>query len=124
MTLLTIPLPKIPQLPHRNLRVRRLVLHSELYSASVLKEIRASQYKFSFFSFPPEIRNKITRYILVPGSVHLRRPKDQHRRNSGFQFLATCQQAYEEGHVFFYSLNTFYIPPGPLDQTFRYLEIL
>ncbi|KAL9132989.1 MAG: hypothetical protein Q9175_005832 [Cornicularia normoerica] len=42
----------------------------------------------------------------------------------GFQFLATCRQACTEGHVVFYSLNVFYLPPGPLEYTLRGLKTL
>ena len=30
----------------------------------------------------------------------------------GIQLLATCKQAYSEGHVLFYSSNTFHLPPS------------
>ena len=33
----------------------------------------------------------------------------------GFQLLATCKQAYNEGHHMFYAMNTFHLPPGPVN---------
>ncbi len=33
----------------------------------------------------------------------------------GFQSLATCRQAYLEGHIIFYSDNAFHITPGPVN---------
>ncbi len=44
--------------------------------------------------------------------------------NIGCQLLATCRQAYGEGHHWFYSLNTFYIPRGPLTYTTEYFSNL
>ena len=43
---------------------------------------------------------------------------------SGYQLLATCSQAYGEGHHWFYSLNTFYVPRGPLAYTTEYFSNL
>ena len=61
-----------------------------------------------FFSLPPEIRNTITHLIFVSDSLHLCRPEGQHEREeTGFQSLATCRQAYGEGHTLFCSLNIF-----------------
>ncbi len=36
-------------------------------------------------------------------------------KRPGFQLLATCGQAYLEGHILFYSDNVFHIPPGPVN---------
>ena len=83
-----------------------------------------SQSRLSFFSFPAEIRNVIMHLILIPGSIHLRRPEDHHTRSSGFSFLATCRQAYEEGRALFYGLNTLYMVPGSLEHTLQYFDIL
>ena len=75
--------------------------------------------KRGYFFFPPEIRNQITSLILVPGEIYLRpRPivgcsvSKFHRKRYGCQFLATCRQAYEEGHELYYSSNTFNLPSG------------
>lgn len=38
-------------------------------------------------------------------------------QQSGFQLLATCKQAYNEGHYMFYAMNTFHWPPGPVNNT-------
>ena len=84
----------------------------------------AIQSRLTFFSLPSEIRNSIMHFILVPGSILLRRPHDHYERASSAQFLATCRQAYEEGHAIFYGLNTFYMVPGSLKHTLRYFEIL
>ena len=35
----------------------------------------------------------------------------------GFQLLATCKQAYNEGRYMFYTMNTFHWPPGPVNIT-------
>lgn len=35
----------------------------------------------------------------------------------GFQLLATCKQAYNDGRYMFYSMNTFHWPPGPVNCT-------
>ena len=77
-----------------------------------------------FFALPSETRNMIMRYVVVPGAVHLRNPKDQFRQSSDFHFLATCRQAYREGHILFYSLNTFYLPPGSLEHNSEYFTLL
>lgn len=38
---------------------------------------------------------------------------------SGVGFLATCHQAYNEGHRMFYELNTLQIPHGPLKHSLQ-----
>lgn len=43
---------------------------------------------------------------------------------TGCQFLGTCRQAYTEGRELFYTLNTFYIPPGPLSHAVAYFDQL
>ena len=35
----------------------------------------------------------------------------------GFQLLATCKQAYNEGHRMFYTMNNFHWSPGPIEST-------
>lgn len=42
----------------------------------------------------------------------------------GYQILATCKQAYEEGVVAFYTKNTFYLPPGPVEHSINYFNDL
>ncbi|KAL8832514.1 MAG: hypothetical protein Q9170_004847 [Blastenia crenularia] len=42
----------------------------------------------------------------------------------GPHFLSVCRTAYEEGHVIFYSQNTFYLPCGPLSHTRDYYDHL
>ena len=121
----------------------------------------ASTKTFHFFASPPEIRNRIMGYVLVPGDVYVRsststsqarqpqqsrkflsspfrrfmnaastlsrRVTGHHRRYAintteissigppslqqpGFQLLITCKQAYHEGHLMFYTMNTFHWP--------------
>ena len=81
----------------------------------------ADHSKFSYFSLPPEIRNKIMNLVLVPGDVypHTPVPKTPTREpvaaanvqsRSGVQLIATCRQAYDEGHALFYSSNIFHLP--------------
>ena len=77
--------------------------------------------KLSYFSLPGEIRNKIMNLVLVPGDVYPHTPVSNTsslipisaanvRSRSGVQLLATCRQAYDEGHALFYSSNTFHLP--------------
>ena len=60
--------------------------------------------------------------VLVPGDVypHTAVPNNSARiplsaaqvqSRSGVQLIATCRQAYNEGHALFYSSNTFHLPP-------------
>ena len=92
----------------------------------------ADPSKLSFFSLPGEIRNMITNLVLVPGDVypHTLLPTISTRipvsaanvqSRSGVQLIATCRQAYNEGHVLFYSLNTFYLPAT---ETFEWSDRL
>lgn len=91
-----------------------------------------------FKPLPAEVRNEITRYVLVPGTVFIKplrlppskeaqarkkprysaleKDKEQgdEKREISFAYLATCRQAYDEGHVMFYSENTFAVPPGDI----------
>jgi len=55
---------------------------------------------------PPETRNKIMEFVLVPGEIH------SPYSRTGVQLLATSRQNYEEGHVMYYSDNIFHIPRG------------
>lgn len=79
----------------------------------------------SYLPFPPELRNKILFLALTGGHVYLRSSfssqKLSHKStsaNSSFKsapavnLLATCRQAYDEGHVMFYSENVFHLPRG------------
>lgn len=52
-----------------------------------------------------------------------RRPSPQAAAGDGRpipQLLATCKQAYLEGHVWFYTRNMFFLPRGPLSITHHY----
>lgn len=40
----------------------------------------------------------------------------------GVQLLATCRQAYAEGHGMYYSLNTFHLPCGSAQKALEYFE--
>ena len=89
--------------------------------------------KRGYFFFPPEIRNEIMRYILLPGDIYLKSHpilgaagSNYHRKKYGCQFLATCSQAYREGHELYYSFNTFHLPPGPdswIVQVFQSVQL-
>lgn len=61
-------------------------------------------------------------YVLVPGDVYPYTPVDKTSTASpgtaanvntwsSVHLLATCKQAYLEGHTIFYSSNTFHLPP-------------
>lgn len=63
-------------------------------------------YQIDYPSFPPEIRNKIMEFALVPGDIH-----PPYSRN-GVQLLATSRQNYEDGHIMYYSDNVFHIRRG------------
>ena len=81
----------------------------------------ADPSKLSYFSLPGEIRNKIMNLVLVPGDVYPYTPVSKistrtpvsganvHSR-SGVQLIATCRQAYHEGHALFYTSNIFHLP--------------
>ena len=100
--------------------------------------------RYSFFGLPPEIRNQILNYLLVPGEVDVKKsshtettfiPADGHTRRvilearssgrlkqfispkSGLPFLATCRQAYAEGRTYYYGQNTFFLAPGGIRNT-------
>lgn len=84
--------------------------------------LAADPSKLSYFSLPGEIRNKIMDYVLVPGDIYPCRPAQTTSTGSsdtmakaeshpGIQLIATCRQAYHEGHNLFYSSNTFHLPP-------------
>ena len=92
----------------------------------------ADPSKLSFFSLPGEIRNKIMNLVLVPGDVypHTLVPDSSTRvpvsaanvqSRSGVQLIATCRQAYDEGHALFYSSNTFHLP---VTMTFEWSDRL
>ena len=81
----------------------------------------ADPSKLSYFSLPGEIRNKIMNLVLVPGDVYPHTPVPNGAKRvpvsaanvqcrSGVQLIATCRQAYDEGHALFYSSNTFHLP--------------
>lgn len=103
--------------------------------------------RISYLALPAQIRNKIIRYVLLPGDIHIRAAKehgvkakaqriwdvlqqiqngDDHRKFTrppslpGFQILATCKSIYGLYHERFYALNTFFLPPGPLDETLKH----
>ena len=80
--------------------------------------------KTSYFSLPAEIRNEITSLALTGDHVYLEaKPQARKLRSDdrkplngpsapGVGLLATCRQAYEEGHVMFYTQNVFHLPVG------------
>lgn len=81
----------------------------------------ADPTKLSYFSLPGEVRNKIMDYVLVHGDIQPYRPVSQtparipettaNVERPGIQLMATCKQAYLEGHTLFYSSNTFHLSP-------------
>lgn len=98
-----------------------------------------------YSSLPGEIRNEIMCLVLVPGEVHIRATKEhsvkakiQHVWDTvqripegyrkipaptslpGFQMLATCKMIYGESHEIYYSSNTFFLPPGPFEETLKH----
>lgn len=92
-------------------------------SSTDLNAMAANPLRLSYFSLPGEIRNKIMNYVLVPGDVYPYRPVPETTSTDkpettlnvasrpGVNLLATCKQAYQEGHAMFYSFNTFHLPP-------------
>ena len=102
--------------------------------------------RISYLSLPAKVRRQIMSYVLVPGDVHVRPTKERGVKAAfksfwnalqrysesdqgdprlpslpGFQILATCKSIYGQYHELFYTANTFFLPPGPLDETLRYL---
>ena len=82
----------------------------------------ADPTRLSYFSLPGEVRNKIMGYVLVGGQTNPYDPSSEAPTRSqdtaarvdfrlGVQLIATCKKAYFEGHGFFYSNNTFHLPP-------------
>ena len=94
---------------------------------------------FEYFSLPPEIRNMIMSYVLVPGEIHVRKPSNKpripHGQNKemttrtqalpystyGVHVLATCRQVYREGID---SENIFYLPSGEWQNSLQFLEAI
>ena len=88
----------------------------------------------SYLPFPPELRRKILSLALTGGHVYLRSSfssqKLSHKPtlvNPTFKstpavhLLATCRQAYDEGHVMFYSENVFHLPLGRFEEVLKVL---
>ena len=76
--------------------------------------------KRGYLFFPPEIRNAIMKLLLQPGNIYMKpqpimgtRGSKYHQTQYGVQLLATCHQAYQEGHELYYSSNIFHLPSGP-----------
>ena len=71
-----------------------------------------------FLSFPPEIRNQITDFILKPGHIHFPKANEKDKSSyPGFQLLAANHQTYSEGRLQFYSDNMFHLPAGLIRHT-------
>lgn len=99
-----------------------------LFNASISSSTEStnSGQNYTFFSFPPEIRNEIMALALTGAHVHLRSKSYSTKLRShkasmlvkapAVNFLATCQQAYKEGHAMFYNANTFHMPAGSLEE--------
>lgn len=82
----------------------------------------ADPSKLSYFSLPGEVRNKIMDLVLVHGDVYphtsvsetsicSRDTAANVKSQAGIQLIATCKQAYHEGHELLYSSNTFHLSP-------------
>ena len=73
-------------------------------------------------------------YILLPGELHLKNPfveEDSvanHRPgrggDCGLAYLATCRRAHQEGHMYYYGHNMFYLPPGEVTYTLEFFYVL
>lgn len=116
---------------------------------SIAATHRRTPERASYLSLPAQIRNKIISYVLLPGDIHIRVgeqhgvkakvkhiwdvvlqhfPKGRDDRDflkqppslPGFQVLATCKSIYGLYHERFYAMNTFFLPPGPLDETLKH----
>lgn len=92
----------------------------------------ADPSKLSYFSLPGEVRNKIMDLVLVHGDVYPHTSVSEpsicsrdiaasFKSYPGIQLIATCKQAYHEGHELFYSLNTFHLLPS---MTFEWSDRL
>lgn len=92
----------------------------------------ADPTRLSYFSLPGEVRNKIVDHVLAPGDIYPWGPALEMPTRSpdtpvniehwpGIQLIATCKQAYLEGHELFYSSNTFHLPQT---TTFRWADRL
>ncbi|KAI9878735.1 MAG: hypothetical protein M1830_010641 [Pleopsidium flavum] len=89
---------------------------------------------FPYFALPRELRDLVMDYILVPEKVHPKGARfyfgstktkgGRRSKTPGVQFLATCRQAYIEGHKLFYQQNTFFIAPGFIEDSGRYFDEL
>lgn len=121
---------------------------SRLQKLTSIAPIHRRPERPSYLSLPAHIRNKIISYVLLPGDIricaakkHGVKAKVQHiwnvvlqrfpngggdrnfpkpRSLPGFQVLATCKSIYGLYHQRFYALNTFFLPPGPLDETLKH----
>ena len=80
----------------------------------------------SFFLIKKTILKKASTFVhwIRPGLSYPLEEAESTMAESGCQLLATCCQVYLEGHGWFYSLNTFYIPRGPLLHTIEYFDKL
>ena len=81
----------------------------------------ADPSKLSYVSLPGEVRNKIMDLVLVHGDLYPSKPVPRtssllpplpptYSTQPGIQLIATCKQAYQEGHALFYSSNKFHFP--------------
>ena len=118
--------------PEKKLATRR-ASPARLYPATprsrkVKNKKLQNQEEHGYFSLPGEIRNMIMGYLIAPGTVSITSDEQPVNTNediilhaSGWQFLATCSQAYLEGsHM--YSLNEFHLAPGPLSASINCLK--
>lgn len=108
------------------MEIRRLILQEILEPGEVqvrpqpdVNRIQRQRALRDLFNNQPE----------CPLSAHHLQDIDSERRpgpssHPGYQILATCRQAYEEGVEGFYTKNTFYLPPGPVEHSIHYFDCL
>ena len=74
---------------------------------------RLRRFVNSMTTLSRHLSGRSRRVITHRADVRLKR--DFTTEQPGFQFLATCKQAYNEGHHMFYAMNTFHLPLGPVN---------
>ena len=75
---------------------------------------RFRRFVNSMTTFSRHLSGKARR--VTTHSTDLRLKRGFTTQQPGFQLLATCKQAYNEGHRMFYAMNTFHLPPGPVNN--------
>ncbi|KAK3172797.1 hypothetical protein OEA41_006122 [Lepraria neglecta] len=70
----------------------------------------------------PILLSRLLNRIIVDFKDKAEKENRFRMRQPGFQLLATCKQAYEEGHRLFYDDNVFHLPRGPVSNTREWLN--